>query len=265
MMVETQRYFSRFFLPIVVASAYLFLYLPIIVLVLFSFNDSIVSFQWTGFSLRWYKKLLEMPDLLNAMRTSFIVAMVTTFLSVTLGTCFVVAGRSWRSSFISNLFYANILLPEIVLGIGLLSIFSFFKIPLGYSSLIAGHTLLALGYVIPIIKARFAELDPVLTEASLDLGATYSQTFYKIILPLLRPSLLASALLVFTLSMDDFLISFFCCGPSVQPLSVYIYSMAKAGVHPVINAISAFFLVLSSLFIMVLCRLKIIDQVISHE
>ena len=264
-MVETKQYITRYCLPIVVAIAYLFLYLPIIVLVLFSFNDASFSINWVGFSLRWYAKLINSPEILNSLKTSLVVAFSTTILSLLIGTCFVVANRWGRSRLLSNIFYTNILLPEIVLAIGILSIFTFFQIPLGYGSLIAGHTLLGLGFVIPIVRARFIELDPFLTEASLDLGATYGQTFRKVVIPLLMPSLIASGLLVFTLSMDDFLISFFCSGPTVQTLSVYVYSMIRTGVDPMINAVSACFLGLSSLLVLLLCSLKVVDQVISHE
>jgi spermidine/putrescine transport system permease protein len=264
-MVENRHFLMRIINPIIVCLAYLFLYLPILVLVVFSFNDASFSISWAGFSLRWYKKILYTPEVLDALETSLIVALVTTFLSVLIGTCFVVASKWLRSTIIPNLFYSNILLPEIVLAIGILSIFAFFHIPLGYGSLIAGHTLLGLGFVIPIVRARFTELDPVLTEASLDLGATYFQTFRKVIIPLLMPSLVASALLVFTLSMDDFLISLFCSGPTVQTLSVYVYSMIRTGVDPMINAISTCFLVISSLLVLLLCSLKVIDQVISYE
>ena len=265
-MVDDSRFFLRFLHPIIVCLTYLFLYLPICVLVFFSFNEATFSVQWSGFSLRWYKKLLNSPEILNALQTSLIVACVTTFLSVFIGTCFVVTvNRCWKSKFMSNIFYTNILLPEIVLAIGILSIFTFFQIPLGYSSLIAGHTLLGLGFVIPIVRARFIELDPILTEASLDLGATYFQTFKKVIIPLLMPSLIASGLLVFTLSMDDFLISLFCSGPTVQTLAVYVYSMIRTGVDPMINAISTCFLALSSLLVFILCSLKVIDQVMSYE
>ncbi len=264
-MVENRKYFSKLLLPVVVGIAYLFLYLPICIMLLFSFNDSNFSVKWAGFSLRWYKKLFTSPEILAALQTSLIVALVTTFLSVLIGTCFVVAARWGRYRLLLNIFYTNILLPEIVLAIGILSIFTFFQIPLGYGSLIAGHTLLGLGFTIPIVKARFAELDPVLTEASLDLGATYWQTFYKVIIPLLMPSLIASALLVFTISMDDFLISLFCSGPTVQTLSVYVYSMIRTGVDPIINAISACFLVISSLLVFVLFSLRVVDQVISGE
>lgn len=261
-MVENKKFFVKFMQPIFVCATYLFLYLPISVLILFSFNDSPVSIKWVGFSLRWYRKLLDSPEILDAMKTSLIVAISATVLSVLLGTCFVLANRWWRSSFLTNLFYTNVLLPEIVFAIGILSIFTFFKIPVGYGSLVTGHTLIGLGFAVPIIKARFSELDPILTEASLDLGATYSQTFRLVLIPLLMPSLIASSLLVFTLSLDDFLIAFFCSGPTVQTLSVYVYSMVRTGVDPTINAISTCFLLISSILILMLCFFKIIDQVI---
>lgn len=264
-MVENKKFFLRFIQPIFVLLAYMFLYLPILILAIFSFNDSIVSARWVGFSLRWYKALLKNPEILEAFQVSMIVAFSATFISVILGTCFVVASKWWHKRYLFNLFYANILLPEIIVGISILSIFTFFRIPIGYGSLITGHTILGLGFVIPIVRARFAELDPVLTEASLDLGATHLQTFRHVLLPLLYPSLIASSLLVFTLSLDDFLIAFFCSGPSVQTLSVYVYSMARMGVDPSINAISALFLVISSLVVLLLCSLKIVDQVITNE
>jgi spermidine/putrescine transport system permease protein len=264
-MIENKRFFLRLLNPFVVCLAYLFLYLPIFVLVIFSFNDASFSIEWGGFSLRWYRKLVHSVEIINALKTSVSVAVITTFLSVIIGTCFVVASKWWRSNFFLNLFYVNILLPEIVLAIGILSIFTFFQIPLGYGSLIAGHTLLGIGFVIPIVRARFIELDPVLTEASLDLGASYLQTFRKVIIPLLMPSLVASGLLVFTLSLDDFLIALFCSGPTVQTLSVYVYSMIRTGVDPMINAISTCFLIVSSIVVLALCSLKVIDQVLSYE
>jgi len=264
-MVDNKRFFLRFIHPVYVSLIYLFLYLPIIILVLFSFNESTVSIKWVGFSLRWYRELIKTPEIIAALQTSLIVAFVSTFLSVLLGTCFVVASKWWKNTWPFHLFYANILLPEIVLSIGILSVFTFFQIPVGYGSLIAGHTLLGLGYVIPIVRARFVELDPILTESSLDLGASYITTFRKIIIPLLKPSLLAAGLLTFTLSMDDFLISFFCSGPNVQTLSVYVYSMIRTGVDPTINALSCCFLAISSLLVLLICSFKVVDQVLTYE
>ncbi|MFC1894477.1 ABC transporter permease [Candidatus Dependentiae bacterium] len=263
-MIQRKKTFS-IFIPLIVCVAYLFLYLPMIVLVVFSFNDSPVALKWAGFSLRWYKNFFNSPEIINALKVSAIVASCATILSVLLGTFFVLSSRWWKVKFLYNLFYTNVILPDIILAVSVLSIFSFFKIPLGYSSLIAGHTVIGLGFVIPIIKARFMELDPALTEASLDLGAGYIQTFIKIVLPLLAPALIASSLLVFTLSLDDFLIAFFCSSPEVQTLSVYVYSMIKSFVDPTINAVSTCLLIASSILVLLLSCFKVIDQVISNE
>jgi spermidine/putrescine transport system permease protein len=196
---------------------------------------------------------------------SLTVAFSATILSVVMGAALVFASKWWKPRYIFSMFYANIVFPEIIVAIGLLSLFSFCKIPLGYGSLIVGHTLIGLGFVIPIVRARFLELDPWLTEASADLGATPIQTFKKITIPLLMPSLIASSLLVFTLSLDDFFIAFFCSGPSIETLSLYVYARAKESMDPTINVIASCLLMVSSLFIIILSSLKVIDQVIGHE
>ncbi|MFH0898359.1 MAG: ABC transporter permease [bacterium] len=260
-MVESRRYFSKFIPPICISLTYLFLYLPIVILSIFSFNESAISSKWVGFSLRWYKQLISTPEILEAFQTSLIVALCATFLSVLFGTFFVLSSKWWKNEFPFRLFYPNIILPDIILAVGVLSMFTFFHMPMGYTSLIAGHALLGLGFVIPILRTRFNELDPIFTEASLDLGATYVQTFRKIILPLLLPAIIASSLLVFTISLDDFFIAFFCSSPSVQTLPVYVYSIVRAGINPTVNAISAVFLVISSVILFLLCFFKVIDQI----
>jgi spermidine/putrescine transport system permease protein len=238
---------------------------------MFSFNNSRYSVAWEGFSLRWYARLFSSPEILDALKVSLIVAISSTILSVLIATCFVIAGRWWRAkvgghSWLSYaLFYPNVVLPDIALAIGILSIFAFLKVPLGYGSLIAGHTLIGLGFVVPIVKTRFVELDPLLTEASLDLGATRFQTFGRVLIPLLSPSLFASALIVFTLSLDDFLIAFFCSSPKVQTLSIYVYSQMRETVDPSINAISVILLAFSSVVVLVLCSMKLVDRVIHNE
>jgi spermidine/putrescine transport system permease protein len=224
-----------------------------------------MSVRWVGFSLRWYKQLFVTPEIVNALGVSLIVAACSTFLSVALGTALVFASKWWRPRFLFEIFYPNIILPEIILALGLLSTFVFLKIPLGYGSLIAGHTLLGLGFVIPIVRARFVELDPVLTEASADLGAMPLQTFRKIVMPLLMPSIIAASLLVFTLSLDDFFIAFFCSGAQIETLSIYVFSKVREGIDPSVNAIAALLLAISSISILILSYLKVLDQVISNE
>ena len=263
-MVQNRNFLARILNPLFVLCIYLFLYLPVVVLIIFSFNSEYSAVHFRGFTFKWYKQIFFTPEILDALFVSLTVALVSTFLSILLGTGLVIAGKWWKSSLMYNLFFVNIIFPDIILAICVLSIFSFLDIPVGYVSLISGHTLIGLGFVVPIVRSRFKELDPILTDASLDLGATVFQSFKKIIIPLLSPSLLACALLVFTLSLDDFMIAFFCSSPKIQTLSVYIYSMVKVGVHPIVNAISTLLLVVSSLFILIITYLKLLDKVISN-
>lgn len=264
-MVENKRILLKFLHPGLVFFTYMFLYLPILIMAIFSFNGSSAYSEWGGFSLRWYYNLFSSPEILDALFVSLVVAFFSSILSLFLGTSFVLASKWWKSTFLSSIFYINIILPDIVLAVCILSLFTFFNISVGYISLISGHTIIGIGFVIPIVRARFIELDPVLTEASLDLGASYAQTFRKVLLPLLAPSLIASVLLVFTISLDDFLIGFFCSSPSVQTLSVYIYSMIKTGVDPTINAVSTLLLVISSLLVLILFSLNVLEKVVSNE
>ena len=257
--------FGRYVNPLWVLCTYFFLYLPIVVLVAFSFNDGDFAGGWKGFSLRWYSEMLDSPEILDALRTSLIVACSSTILSVLFGTMAVVAVRWARRYSLLHLYHANVLIPDIVLGIGLLCLFSTLGLPLGYKSLIVGHTVVGLGFVVPIVSSRFAQIDPILTEASLDLGATQVQTIRRIVLPLLLPALITSSLLVFTLSLDDFVISFFCAGSRVQTLSIYVFDQIKNLIDPRINALSTCLLLASSLAIAGLAYFKLLDEVVSHE
>lgn len=254
------RYKSRFLSYLLVALAafsYLFLYVPIVILVLFSFNSSDLPFVWEGFSLKWYHALWASSDIWLALKNSLIVAFSTVFLSLLLGLFFVFYSASNFLGRFFVMFYASLAVPEIVLAVGLLSLFSFFSVPLGLTTLIAGHTLIGLGYVIPILHSRYHELDKRYLEAALDLGATESQTLVWVMVPLLLPSLLAAGLLVFVLSLDDFIISFFCSGGSTQTLPIYIFVTIRSGATPMINAISTILLVVSSLLVLVFSSLKI--------
>lgn len=256
---------SEYISPLFVSGTYLFLYLPIIVLVVFSFNSGDFAAGWQGFSLRWYREMLGSPEILHALKASLIVATCSTLLSVVLGTSAVVASRWFRSNQLLSLFYANVLVPDIVIGIGLLCLFSTLHIPLGYKSLIVGHTVFGLGFVIPIVGARFSYIDPILTEASRDLGATQWQTIRHVVFPLLSPSFIASSLLVFTLSLDDFVISFFCAGTHIETLSVYVFNQIKNMIDPRINALSTCMLLVSSIAVMLLSYFNLLDQVVGHD
>jgi len=251
------RVFQDSVLRLWVACTYLFLYIPLIVLAVFSFNEIAFPYRWVGFSLRWYRELAISAEIWEATKNSLIVAGSAVFLSVTLGLFFVMwCSQQRRGNYLLSFFYPNLVVPEIVIAVGLLSLFVFLNVPLGIPSLIVGHTLLGFGYAVPIIYTRFNVLDKRLIEASLDLGATHRQTFVKIVLPLLMPAIVSASLLVFILSLDDFLMAFFCGGTSAQTLSLYIFSMIRSGVSPVVNALATVMLVVSSLLVMVFCSIK---------
>ena len=149
-----------------------------------------------------------------------------------------------------------------MLAISLLSYFTLFKIELGMPTLIVAHTVLGLGFVIPILYTRYLQLDHRLTEASEVLGASPFQTFYKITLPLLRPTLLATGLLIFILSFDDFILSYFCAGTKIQTLSLYLLSMLRSGISPVVNALSTILLFFSALFVMFFFSPKVRSRIL---
>jgi len=258
--------FSNLFLPLYIFLAYVFLYLPIFILIVFSFNKVAFPYRWVGFTFDWYSELFASHEIFDALKNSLIVASMSVFLSLSMSTLFIFYSSKWlsaprlRSMF--NIFYGSLLVPEIVLAVGLLSLFVFLSIPLGITTLIVGHTVIGLGYVIPILYTRFLEIDYSIVEASLDLGASLHQTFIHVIVPFMMPALVASGLLVFILSFDDFLIAFFCTGTTAQTLSLYIFSMIRTGISPEINALSTLMLGLSSLLVLILSSLKIKTRVI---
>jgi spermidine/putrescine transport system permease protein len=252
---------SRVLLPIWVAAVYLFLYIPIFVLMVFSFNEIMFPYHWVGFSLKWYKELFVSSEIWSAAYYSLVVGLSSVVLSITLGLLFVIWTSRKKLEGLMGIFYPNLVIPEIVVAVGLLSFFIFFHVPLGLTSLIVGHTLLGLGYAVPLIYTRFSSLDQRIIEASLSLGATHRQTFFKVVLPMLTPALIAAGLLVFILSLDDFLIAFFCAGSSVQTLSLYIFSMIRSGVSPVVNALATFMLIVSSLLVAIFCSLKAREKI----
>lgn len=217
-------------LPLWVSVAYLFLYIPLIVLITFSFNKVEFPYRWVGFSWRWYAELFSSSEIWQAAWNSLVVGCCAVSLSLLIGLLFVMWNAQRKSDHLLTFFYPNLVVPEIVLTVGLLSFFVFFSVPLGLTTLVIGHALLGLGYTIPILQGSFEHINRTMIEASLDLGATPRQTFFKIIMPIIMPSLVAAGLLVFILSLDDFLIAFFCAGTSAQTLPLYIFAMIRTGV-----------------------------------
>jgi spermidine/putrescine transport system permease protein len=234
----------------IVICTYLFLYVPLIVLLVFSFNTEGFPSPWKGFTLKWYRELIYSSYLWASFLNSLIVAVCSTAISLSLGIFLLFyAAQGGRIGSFLSLFYGNLVIPETVLAVSLLGFFTLISIPLGLGTLVLSHSVLGLGFVIPIVYARFLELDYRMTEASLVLGATPIQTFFKVTLPLLRPSLIVTGLLVFIISFDDFILSYFCAGSTSQTLSLYILSMLRSGVSPIVNALSALLLLFSSLFV----------------
>lgn len=253
----------RFATLSLVLAIYGFLYIPLIVLILFSFNNAQFPAPWGEFTLAWYYELWQSNYLWTALYNSLFVAISATMISVAMGISLMYACmRSERFARAIHIFYVNLVIPEVVLAVGLLTVFTFCAIPLGLRTLIIAHTVLGVGYVVPLLYLRFTALDRSLIESSLDLGATSTQTFMRIILPLLRPAILTSALLVFIISFDDFVLSYFCAGSSAQTLSLYILAMLRSGISPVINALSAILLIISSFLVLIFCSLSIRSRIL---
>jgi len=222
---------------------------------IYSFNQGGFPAEWQGFSFCWYYDLFQSVEIWRAFQNSISVAISSAFLSVTLGLMLVYGAKQFTTD-ISSFFYSNILVPDIVIAVGMLSLLSYFMVPLGLVSLIIGHTLLGLGFTIPILKSRLDELDSRLVEASLDLGASSLYTFRHVVLPFLYPAILVSTLLVIIVSFDDFVISFFCSGSSAQTLSLYVFTMIRSGISPTVNALSTIMLLISSFFILAISLLQ---------
>lgn len=246
---------SKLVMPSFIGGVYLFLYLPIFILILFSFNDARFVYKWSGFTLDWYHELFRSTEIWTSLKNSLVIASFSVFLSLAMG-CLLVWGIGRRSKFMLPLFHITVMIPDVAVAVGLLSFFTLMHVPLGLITLIVGHTLIGLGFVVPILYSRFCDLDYRLVEASLDLGASMWQTLFKVVLPLLRPSLIASGLLVFIISLDDFLISFFCSSSDSQTLSLYIFSMVRVGLSPLVNALSVFMLIISALFVIIFSILQ---------
>ena len=234
-------------LSIAVACIYLFLYMPIFVLALFSFNKNPFGFAWQGFTVQWYVELLSAKELWVPLKTSLIIAVSAVILSSSMALALVLFLTRNMIVRVQPLFYLSLEIPEVVLAVGLLIFFQFFAIPLGLTTLIAAHTLIGLGYTVPLLYARFITIKKSLIEASLDLGASYSQTMRKVVIPLLMPALTSAALMVFIVSFDEFVLSFFCSGGAVQTLPMYIFAMIRIGNVTLLGAFSIVLLVVTSL------------------
>lgn len=222
-------------------SIYIFLYLPIFILMIFSFNSSKYGVQWEGWSLIWYKKILDSPLLMDAAINSIVIALFSATLAAVIGTLAAVSLYRFRfmgKKAIEGLLYIIMMSPDIVMAISLLALFITLHIHLGFISLLLSHITFCLPFVVITVYSRLRGFDPSLIEAALDLGAGEWRIFYLIILPLAFPAVLAGWLLSFTLSIDDVIVSFFVTGPTFEILPLKIYSMVRLGVKPEVNALA---------------------------
>ena len=237
-------------LPLAVTAAVLaFFYLPIAILVANSFNASRFASGWRGFSLVWYRQLLREPEIWRAAATSLVIAAGATVASLVLGTAAAFAlyrfARSRLQRFHYLLIYTPLVAPEVLVGISLLMFFVAAGIGLGLSTIFLAHVTFCLSFVAMTVLARFQDFDYAVVEAARDLGAGWWTTARRVVLPMLRPSLAAGALLAFTLSIDDFVITFFVAGPGATTLPIRVYSMIKYGSPPLINALSTILLAIT--------------------
>jgi spermidine/putrescine transport system permease protein len=241
------------FLTINAWLTYLFLYLPILILMVFSFSASPFSTVWGGFSFDWYFKLFNDQEIAGALRNTLIVATLSTGIATVIGTMAALAIARFRfrgQSAVEAALNLPIILPDIVQGISLLILFALvLNISRGLATIIIAHVVFNIAYVAVIVGARLRGFDRSLEEASMDLGATPWQTFWKVTFPLIWTGILSAALLAFTLSLDEFVIAFFVTGPGATTLPIEVYSLIKRGVTPEINALTTLMLLASILLV----------------
>jgi spermidine/putrescine transport system permease protein len=232
---------------------FLFLYVPIVVLVVFSFNSSRLNIVWESFTLDWYGRLLSNAPLIKAAKNSLLIASVTTLLSVVIGTAGAWLLHRYRfrgARVIRTLVAIPMVMPEILMGISLLILFATAGVPLGFTTVIIGHVTFSFPFVLVAVQARLQGLDASLEEAALDLGATPFKAFWLVIVPCLRPAIIAGALMAFTLSMDELIVTFFIRSASSATLPIQVFGLARVGLNPMLNALSALFIVATVAFVL---------------
>ena len=236
--------------------AYAFLYLPLAIVVIYSFNDSRLNAEWVGFTLSWYQKLFSNHDMRLAAMNSLIIAITSGTLATILGTAAGIGMHKLKARWLSLLVLAPVAMPEILLGVSLLLFFlQVLNLTLGMVSIILAHTTFSIGFVAIVVNARLAGVDDNIFEAAKDLGASPWRTFKEITFPLIKPAVIAGAVMAFTLSLDDFVITFFTAGVGVSTLPLQIYSMIKVAVTPEINALSSLLMLLTLSVILITSRL----------
>ncbi|HKQ23240.1 MAG TPA: ABC transporter permease [Burkholderiales bacterium] len=235
---------------------YAFLYAPLVIVVGYSFNDSRLNAEWVGFTLSWYEKLFANEKMLKAAWNSLMIGLTASAVSTVLGTMAGYAMYRYRMRLLPVLVLAPIAIPEILMGVSLLIFFVMLNITLGMVSIVLSHIAFCVGFVAIVVRSRLAGMDESLTEAARDLGATPWQAFRLVTLPLIMPGVVAGALMAFTLSIDDFVITFFTAGVGSSTLPLQIYTMVKIAVTPEVNAVSTLLMLLTLALILIASRLS---------
>lgn len=254
MVNKLENFLKKFYLVII----FIFLYAPIVTLMIFSFNDSKSMSNWNGFTFKWYGELFRNENIMSALYYTIIIALLASIIATIIGTITAIGIHNMKKgagkTILLNVNYLPVLNPDIVTGIALMSLFIFFKLDFGFTTMLLAHITFNIPYVILSVLPKLKQLPANTTEAALDLGATPLYAMRKVIIPQIKPGIVAGFLMAFTMSIDDFVISFFTTGPGVTNLSIEIYSMARRGIKPEINALSTL------MFLTVLILLLIVNR-----
>lgn len=237
-------------------AVYAFLYVPLLIVVLYSFNDSKLNAEWVGFTFNWYTTLFNDGPMLAAARNSLMIGAVTSLFATIFGTMAGWVLHRYKAPVLQLLTVTPIAIPEILTGVSLLIFFNLLNFTLGYLSITLSHIAFCIGFVAIVVRSRMEGMDEALVEAARDLGASPWQAFRLITLPLIMPGVIAGALMAFTLSIDDFVITFFTAGVDSETLPLRIYSMVKIAVTPEVNAISSLLMLLTLVIITAVAKLS---------
>ncbi|MCC3865910.1 ABC transporter permease [Terrisporobacter petrolearius] len=233
-----KKFTSNIYLTLV----YVFLYAPIISLAVFSFNDSKSMAKWNGFSLRWYQELLQNERILDALYYTIFIAVVASVIATIVGTITAIGIHKIRQGkvrgLLLNINYLPVLNPDIVTGVALMSLFVFIRLEFGFTTMLLAHIVFDIPYVILSVLPKLKQLPANIEDAAMDLGATPWYALRKVVLPQIKPGIISGLLIAFTMSIDDFVISFFTTGNGVTNLAIEVYSMTRRGLTPEINALS---------------------------
>lgn len=232
---------KKFFKGLYLCAVLLFLYAPIVIMIIYSFNDSKSRAIWGGFTLNWYVELFQSESIMNALWVTLRIGVLSAVLATALGTLAAIGMHAMKTrprAVLTNLSYLPMTMPDIVTGVSLMLMFIEIKFPLGFFTMLLAHISFNVPHVIFSVLPKLQQMDQNMYEAALDLGATPTQALWKIILPEIRPGMMTGLLLSFTLSIDDFVISYFTTSTEVN-LSTLVYSMARMGIKPSLNALSA--------------------------